>query len=487
MIDLRPHQQNALTQLRQSLARGARRPMLQAPTGFGKTRLAAAITDGARQKGNRVLFIVPRLSLVNQTVWEFAALGIVETGVIQGNHELTDWNAPIQIATVQTLKRRKLPECGIAIVDEAHNWDQFYEGWFAEAKHPIIGLSATPWRKGLGKHFDDFIVAATTAELIQAGYLSPFRVFAPSHPDLSKVRTLAGDYHEGDLSQAMDKAPLVADIVRTWKQRGENRSTLCFAVDRAHAKNLQVQFEAAGVTTGYIDAHTEVAERDEIGRRFNNGEIRVVCNVECLTTGIDWDVRCIILARPTKSEMLFTQIIGRGLRTAEGKDDCLILDHSDTHLRLGFVTDIHHATLNDGTQPLKETAEVRERLPKECPKCSYLKAVKTHQCPSCGFKPEKISKIECEDGELLEITKGKPKPTMAEKTAFYGQLKSYAAQQGYSRGWAYHQYQKKFGMAPGGDVNLAPYQQPTPETLSWIKSQQIRYANRREAPHVLVP
>jgi Helicase conserved C-terminal domain len=91
----------------------------------------------------------------------------------------------------------------------------------------------------------------------------------------------------------------------------------------------------AGVSAGYIDAYTPSAERKQIERQFHAGEITVVCNVGCLTTGADWDVRCIILARPTKSEMLFVQIIGRGLRTATGKLDCLILDHSDTHARLG--------------------------------------------------------------------------------------------------------------------------------------------------------
>jgi superfamily II DNA or RNA helicase len=155
----------------------------------------------------------------------------------------------------------------------------------------------------------------------------------------------------------MDRPELVADVVETWIKRGENRSTLCFAVDRAHAKNLQQQFESAGIRCGYIDAYTDSEERERIADLFHDGTYRVVCNVGCLTTGVDWDVRCIILARPTKSEMLFTQIIGRGLRTADGKDDCLILDHSETHLRLGFVTDIHHESLDEG----RGTVEARAK------------------------------------------------------------------------------------------------------------------------------
>lgn len=479
MKPLRPHQANAIADLRRSLMAGKRRPLLVAPTGAGKTMIAASIVDGALRKGNRVLFVVPALSLINQTVNAFAAEGIVEVGVMQGYHELTDWTQPVQVASVQTLRNRQMPDCDIAIIDEAHNWFSFYEGWLATAKYPIVGLTATPWTKGLGKHFDSLIVAATTAELIEQGYLSPFKVFAPSHPDLSGVRTLAGDYHEGDLGAAMDKAPLVADIVETWRRRGENRSTLCFAVNRAHAKHLQRQFEVSGYPTGYIDANTPVEAREAISEAFHDGTIRVVVNVGCLTTGVDWDVRCIILARPTKSKTLYTQIIGRGLRTAEGKDHCIILDHSDTTLRLGFVTDLAIDELDNGNpREAKERAEREEPLPKECPACAFVKPAKVSLCPSCGFKPERQSSIECDDGELVEIKRGKAKPTQAEKQEFYSQLIAIQRGRGYASGWVANQYRKKFEVWPRGLVDVP--QQPSPEVLSWVKAQTIRYAKGRE-------
>ena len=112
---------------------------------------------------------------------------------------------PVQIASIQTLQRRGLPAADLAIVDEGHRWFGFYEHWFAHrdwSDKPIVGMSATPWTRGLGKHYDDLVIPATTAELIKDGYLSEFRVFAPSSPDLSGVRTVAGDYHEGDLAKA---------------------------------------------------------------------------------------------------------------------------------------------------------------------------------------------------------------------------------------------------------------------------------------------
>ena len=487
MKPLRPHQASALDLLRRSLGTGHRRPMVQAPTGFGKTVLASHIVAGALAKGNRVIFVVPTLSLIDQTVEAFSADGITDVGVLQGAHEMTDPSKPVQVASVQTLMRRRIPDANLVVIDEAHRWFEFYAEWMAQWDAiPFVGLSATPWTKGLGKHYDDLIIAASTQDLIDAGYLSSFRVFAPSKPDLTGVRTVAGDWHEGDLGAAMNKAPLIADIVSTWKERGENRPTLAFAVDRAHAKAIQADFQAAGVSCGYVDAYTERPERRVIAERFRRGEFQVVANVGCLTTGVDWDVRCIILARPTKSEILFTQIIGRGLRTAHGKQTCLILDHSDTHARLGFVTDIHHDTLSTGKHQ-ESTRVVEPPKPKECPKCKFMKPAKVHECPECGFKPEARSEVEHVAGVLAEMVRNEKAAAKANRTTsperkaeFFGELKWIARERGYSEGWAAHKYKSKFGVWPNAHKHARPAQ-PTPETLSWVHSQQIRYAKRRVA------
>ena len=482
---LRPHQSQAIEMLRQSLGSGKRRPVLQAPTGFGKTLVAAAMIEGALAKQKRVIITVPALSLVDQTVEALWDDGVRDVGVIQGTHAMTDWSRPVQVASVQTLQRRPIPQADVVLIDECHRWFDFYARWMMDPAwqgRPFIGLSATPWTRGLGRYFDDLVIAATTQDLIAGEYLSPFRVFAPSHPDLAGVRTVAGDYHEGDLSSVMNDNPLVADVVDTWLRRAQNRSTFCFAVDRAHAKHLQQKFAEAGVSTGYIDANTPIKERGETKRKFHNGDIRVVCNVGCLTMGIDWDVRCIVLARPTKSEILFVQIIGRGLRLAEGKEDCLILDHSDTHLRLGFVTDIHHEVLDDGRARAKPKASDRIRLPKECPQCAFLKPPRMSECPACGFKTQAISNIEVSDGELIEVTRRTKCGDVAskdEKATFYAQLRGYAQTRGYSSGWAAHKFREKFDDWPNGFKDV-PAMEPTPKVLSWIKSRQIAWAKSKQ-------
>lgn len=489
MRELRPHQSNAIRLLRQALASGSKRPMLQAPTGAGKTVLAAAIIDLARSKGNRVVFTVPAISLVDQTVREFYAEGIRDIGVIQADHPMTDASKPVQIASMDTLRRRWIPESHLVIVDEAHRKSKFLEDWMTREEWigvPFIGLSATPWTKGLGRLYDRLIVAARTSELIDAGFLSQFRVFAPSKPDLSTVRTERGDYHEGDLSRVMSDKTLTADIVSTWLAKGEGRPTLCFGVDRTHAKTMQAQFEQAGVRCGYVDGESPPDERERVRKAFASGEYQVVCNIGVLTTGVDWDVRCIILARPTKSEILYTQIIGRGLRTAKGKDHCLILDHSDTTLRLGFVTDIHHATLNDGT--MTEAAKPQERepaKPKECPACHYVRAPGIASCPACGHVAERSTEVEVVDGELIDLTaqrKSNRTEDWSEKVAFIAQLKAYQISAGKAEGWVAHKYRAKYGCWPNDPrvKHARPAAGVTPEVRSWIKSQAIRYAKRRE-------
>jgi|ADGO01.1.fsa_nt_gi DNA or RNA helicases of superfamily II len=147
--------------------------------------LGAAIVEGALAKGNRVIFTVPALSLVDQTVIALWNEGIHDVGVIQGDHELTNASRPVQVASVQTLMRREIPAADVVVIDEAHKVFDLYGRWMSAPgweRVPFIGLSATPWTKGLGRLFDDLLIAATTEDLIRDGYLSPFRVFAPSHP-----------------------------------------------------------------------------------------------------------------------------------------------------------------------------------------------------------------------------------------------------------------------------------------------------------------
>lgn len=496
--ELWPHQAAGLEALRQSIAQGIKRIVLCAPTGSGKTLLSTAIVDGAQRKGNRVAFVVSHLSLVDQTVEAFYADGVRDIGVIQGSHHLSDWSKSVQVCSIQTLKSRNaFPEAQIVIFDECHVLHAYHKQWLTHPDWqnvPFIGLSATPGTRGLGKYFQTLLNISTTEDLIQQGYLSPFKVFATGHPDLSGVKIVAGDYQEDQLSAAMQEGELTADIVRTWQEKWGKDKTLCYAVDCAHALSLQERFAHAGIACGYQDARTPDDERRAIKRKFHSGELRVVCNVGTLTTGTDWDCRCLILARPTRSRMLYQQIIGRALRTAPGKDFATVLDHSDTTQRLGFVTDIHYDGLDDGASATKKIEfEQKKALPKECKSCGCLKHARI--CPNCGAEPARLSSGPLEnEGELIEITidrkaTSKRKAdqwTERERQAFFSEMKAYAQQHGYKPGWAAVKYRDRFAVWPPRSFDgIPPAAEVSPAIASWVRSRNIAWAKSKKRQEIV--
>lgn len=472
---LRPHQSAAIALSKRAILAGSDRIVVQMPTGAGKTRTAAEIVSGALAKGKRVAFTVPAISLVDQTVAAFEAEGIDAIGVMQANHIRTNRAQPVQVVSVQTLTRRQRPEADVVIVDECHVQHKPVLDWMAdrETRRIFIGLSATPWAKGMADHWQQLVVPVSMQALIDDEFLSPFRVFAPTIPDLSGVKIVAGDYHEGQLADVMGGASIVADVVQTWKQRAQGLSTLVFAVNRAHASQLVQQFADAGVRMGYCDANVDIVERQLLFRQMARGDIAGIVNIGTLTTGVDADVRCVVLARPTKSEMLFVQMIGRGLRTAPGKSEALILDHADNHARMGFVTDIHHDRLLSGKdKPHPTKQEKGEATPKPCPACGTLK--KGGACPSCGFKPERQSEVEVEAGELVEFRAKPPKHNRDEKQKFWSMAQHVDRDRGKGGRLAKALYRAKFGVWPQGLSN-SPIK-PDSAFLAYEHSRRIAFA-----------
>ncbi len=490
--ELWEHQQQGLDDLRASIQQGVRRVACQSPTGSGKTLMAAAIIDGAIRKGNRMAFVVNAIGLIDQTVEAFYAEGIRDIGVIQANHSMTDWAKPVQVCSIQTLKsRRAYPEAKIVVIDECHSLHDFHKQWLSDPDWqnvPFIGLSATPWSKGLGKYFQSLLVIATTQELIDKGFLSKFKVYCTGQPDLSEVKVVAGEYVKDQLSDAMCGGTLTADIIDTWKRMWGKPNTLVFCVDRKHAETVHYRFQEAGVQSAYQDGETPSAERQEIKRGFHNGQIDVVCNIGTLTTGVDWDVRCLVLARPTKSEILYTQIIGRALRTATNKDHALILDHSNSTMELGIVTDIHHDHLDDGKPNGKADAVKRKKpLPRACPDCAAIVPRLNRTCTECGHMLPLASGVVERNGVLVEYVPGavqKTGPalsrqyTSAEKQLFYSQLLQYCREKGSQDGRAAHMFREKFGVWPN-------YMQKIPtevsfEVAQWIRSRNIAFAKSQK-------
>lgn len=471
---LRPYQADALTRLHDSLAKGYRHVVLQLPTGAGKTLIAAHIIRSALRKGRRVLFVVAVITLVDKTIRDFEAEGIEDIGVMQGNHPRTSPLARVQIASVQTLAVRGIPKVDLIIVDECHIRSKNIENYLLEPSSPhAIGLSATPWAKGMGKIWGDLVVVTSTAALIEAGTLSRFLVYAPDVPDLSGVRCRLGDYANAQLAKVMGQATLVGSVVQTWLEKADDRPTLVFAVNRAHAAQLSLEFERHGIATAYVDGETDSIERRLIFDRFAAGEIRVICSVRTLTTGVDLPVSCIVDAAPTKSEILHVQKIGRGLRVNPGTEDCLILDHAGNALRLGLVTDIYHQELDAGShRRSKRSSERGEKLPTPCNACEVLHTGDI--CPGCGHERERPSGVTCADGKLVAINKTGRERAVSQQD-FWSMALWLDAEREKGGRLAKSLFKERFGTWPSG---LRDMPMPADQAfLNYEKSRRIAYAH----------
>lgn len=471
------HQEEAIRLLRISLGLGRRRVVVQAPTGAGKTIIAAHLVKGALMKGQRVLFIAPAISLIDQTVAAFEAEGIASIGVMQANHPRTNPAAPVQIASVQTLARRRFLPPRLVIVDECHVRSDFVDRLMVDFPNIyFVGLSATPWAKGMGLRWEDLVIPCTIGELIDSGFLSRFTVFAPYLPDLREISIRAGDYAADALAKFMGDAKIVGSVVTTWLEKAENRPTLCFAVNRAHAQQLADEFGRHGVAAGYVDAFTDRVDRLRLFRQFERGEIRVICSVRTMTTGVDLAVSCIIDAAPTRSEILHIQKIGRGLRKRPGTEDCIILDHAGNSIRLGFVTDIHHAELDRSAPGEKQHSKPRnpERLPVPCPKCTAVFSGPV--CVNCGTT-RKPPRTEVVEGELVQLHGTPASPSKTEKQQFWSMCLWIDQKRGKNGRMAKALYREKFGNWPKGLRDVLA--EPDTPFLNYEKSRRIAFGKRR--------
>ncbi len=463
---------------------------MQAPTGAGKTAIAAEIAYGCWKNGLRVWFVAPYTTLIEQTEKAWLGYGLPQPGIMWQDHERTDDLNKLQIVSADTLIRRELPDdVDLVILDECHLKREKILEWLEGCeKTKIVGLTATPFSAWLGKFYENFIKVCTVRQLIDEGYLSEFELYAPIQPDMSKVKstgtTLGYDYNERETSDVMSDNKIVGNIVQHWLLHGEDRPTIAFCVDIMHANHVANGFTASGVACEVITGKTPIEEREMIFKRFADGVTKIICNVGVLVAGFDGDVRCIIYARPTKSEIRWIQCIGRGLRTAAGKNHCLIFDHSGTVHRLGMPDEIEYETLPNGKMKSQQSARLeevkKEMVEKECPKCKFIKPAGVHECPKCGFKPRAGKDVEVDEDQVLVKVKGKQVVMSREKLQdFYSELIWYYNEQvkkgkTWKPGWPAAQYKKRFGIFPGNNFHKQP-KETTAETAQWLKGNFLRY------------
>jgi len=493
-LSLRPYQASAIHALRLGLAGGVLRQMLYSPTGSGKTECAMAIIHGAMLKGKRVVFLCNRINLVGQASRRFYRSGI-QHGIIQGDNT-RNIDSQVIVASIQTVARRGMPDCDLIVIDEAHavaGSKEFRSVLIERNNIPVIGLSATPFAKGLGKHyeelggalFESMTVATSIAKLIDEKFLVDCEIYAPSEPDMTGIKQSRNsfgelDWSDMDIERAVDKPKLIGDIVGHWLKLSNGLPTVCFASSIAHSKHIVESFRAAGVAAEHVDCYTDEAERAAILARVESGETTIVSNVGILTEGWDFPAcRTMILARPTKSLIRYIQMIGRVLRPHATKTLALVLDHSGTVRRLGFPTDDFPLELDDGKPKQASAGKKEEDLPKACHHCHAMKPPRTAVCPKCGFKAAMSPKSPVVgDGELKLMTKG-AKATMDVKQRVYSELLTIAHVRGRSSGWVAHQYKSRFGVWPKGLQDVVA-NSVSVETENFVRSRQIAYAKSQE-------
>jgi superfamily II DNA or RNA helicase len=500
LSEMRPlydDQSEAFGKVRDAVKEGHRRIMLQAATGWGKTLWSAHLIASALRKGSKPLFTAPAISLVDQTLAAFEKEGIYDIGVMQAQHARTNRHASVQIASVQTLIRREMPDADFIIIDEAHEvFDGLNEKLDSEEykNKIVIGLSATPWTKGLGLRWTKLIIAATVNDLIVKGRATPAIIYGPEHDvDRGSIKIVKGEFDEAGSAAAMSDASIVGDVLKEWKEKSPQEKTFLFCVNRAHAQTQMEAFIDDGIPFGYIDANTPQGTRDnEKGTRkhafaqMRNGEIAGIASVGCLIRGVDEDVRCIVDLQLTKSEMRHVQKWGRGVRTAEGKSVLIGLDHAGNNAALGLFTDVYHDHLDTrkpGERGESYKDDYKPAKPKKCAKCHNLIPPKMRNCPSCNERVPLNTGVTVVDGRLVEIGSG-PKIDMKERQDWYSGFLWLARQKNLKDGWAANSYREKFGDWPRHLRVRA--KTPSEAVVEYAKQRREEYLKRIAVP-VAVP
>lgn len=351
MITLRPYQQDFIDAFFKAHNNDTRRMLGVMPTGTGKTVVFSEI---AKRCDRKALILAHRDELIQQAVdklkivWDGCNPGVVKA-------ERNEINSHVTVASVQSLHKRRLktlPAPGLIITDEAHHaaapsYLRIYHRFGVldespDKKSPLtqlhsdcvhLGVTATPTRsdrKGLAKIFDEIIYDAKLFDFVPQ-FLCDLKLRGiDTRLDLSKVRVskLTRDFDDRQLGEIMTQSDVVHDVLKAYRQFAADRKrTLAFCVNREHAHCLYEHFIENGIPSGYVDFETKHDERKQTIDDLKHARISALFNVGIFTEGFDMPaIDTILIARPTKSPLLLTQMIGRGTRNAEGKENCLIID-----------------------------------------------------------------------------------------------------------------------------------------------------------------
>lgn len=493
MLSLRPHQVATMDSLRQGFAQGHRAQMLYAPCGAGKTELAVSMMDGGAKKNRRSAMLVDLKLLCAQTSARLSKYDI-DHGVIQPESPRWRPELPIQVCMVQTLEARGgFPAVDLLIIDEAHTLRaSVIEFVKAHPTIKVVGLSGSPFTKGLANTYTNVVSACTVNDLVRDNLLIQPRIFIAKQIDMAGAKKIGGEWSDKEATERGIK--ITGDVVAEWVNKtnevfGGPKKTIVFCSGVAHGADLVQKFAEAGFNFVSVSYKDDDEFKKQVLEDFSkpDTEIHGLIATDLLTKGFDVTDVCVgISARPfSKSFSAHVQQLGRIMRPHDSKDTAIWLDHSGNFLRFRDQWDDLCANgvsvLDDGAEKIKPEPTDKEKEAAKCPRCNHLWNSSSDVCSHCGFVRAKKNEVVTVAGEMAELTLiPKQEKYSAEfKENFYAQLIGFAMEKGHNPGSAFHRYVEKFGVQPSMAKPAA--REPGPEVRNWIKSRQIAYAKRRKA------
>jgi superfamily II DNA or RNA helicase len=487
LLELRPHQQEVVDQLKEGFKNGHTRQLLYASTGFGKTEVAMEIMKRVSEGYKKAAMIVDRIVLCDQTSARLSKYGI-EHGVMQAGHWRERPHERIQVCSAQTLERRKsFPDIDLVIIDECHIMRRKTVEFLKENPQiRVIGLTATPFTKGLGDVYTHVVGATPTGDLVEKGWLVPLKVFVAKEIDMTGAKKVAGEWAADEVSKR--GMAITGDVVNEWIKKthevfGGPRKTIIFCSGVDHGKDLVRGFADAG----YRFESISYREDDDFKRmtieEFAKPDTTIhgLIATDILTRGFDvTDVMIGVSARPfSKSFSSHVQQMGRVMRPHDGKEFGLWLDHSGNFLRFRKDWDklytVGVQTLDTISEKTQKEPTIKEKQEATCPRCKSLWTPVGNVCSECGYE-KPLKQILTIPGELQELAESNRK-LQIDNRQFYAELMYYGKMKGYKDGWAAMKYREKFDVYPNG-MRVEPI--PTSaKTMGWIKSRLIAYSKSK--------
>ena len=481
-LKLRPYQSDSLDGLRRGFGAGYRSQMLYAPTGAGKTEMAIALLDATHKKGNRAAMILDRIILCDQTSQRLEKYKI-EHGVLQSGHWRYRPYEHIQVCSAQTLEKRgSFPGLTLMIVDEAHAMRrQTVEFIKNNPEIKVIGLSASPFTKGLGNVYEHVVSTVTTKELVDQKVLCPLRVFVAKEIDMTGAKKVAGEWSQAESTKR--GMQITGDIVSEWIKKtheifGRPRKTIVFCSGVEHGADLSKKFAEQGYNFISISYKDDDEFKRDVIEDFSkpDTEIQGLIATDILTKGFDVpDVMIGVSARPfSKSLSSHVQQMGRVMRGYPDKEFAVWLDHAGNYVRFQedwediYNNGVHE--LDDGREKPKKEKTEKEKEAAKCPKCGHLWSTGSDTCLHCGYTREKKSMVESVPGEMEEL---KAAASRDSKQDWYSMCQYMVKYRGWSPGRAAHTYKDKFGVWPRGLLDVPVH--PSVEFDKAVKAALIRY------------